>query len=92
MKNVITRSVGFEADVEVDIYEITTLPKDVFVMCSDGLSGPLDDATILKSINATIGAGKSTQEAADFLIHEANRLGGDDNITAIVVQTQAKGA
>lgn len=88
MKNVITRSVGFEEDVDVDVYEMQIQPGDVFVLCSDGLSGPLTDELILNAVEGTIGQGLKPQDTAERLIQEANQHGGDDNITAIVLHAK----
>ena len=88
MKNVITRSVGFEPGVEIDVYELQTLPGDLFLLCSDGLSGPLNDEHIFKTLTDSENSNKSIQETADILINEANRMGGDDNITAVLVKVE----
>jgi len=86
--NVIVRSLGPERDVQVDIEGPHPLKEgDVFVLCSDGLSGPVSDREI--------GAVVSTlppDEACRFLIDLANLHGGPDNITAIVVRIAATGA
>lgn len=86
MKNVITRSVGFEREVFVDLYEIPVEPGDVFVLCSDGLSGPVDDLSMRELVERTLLNGKPPEEAVKALIAEANSRGGDDNITAIAVK------
>ncbi|MCM0606383.1 MAG: Stp1/IreP family PP2C-type Ser/Thr phosphatase [Xanthomonadaceae bacterium] len=89
MKNVITRSVGFEPGVEIDVYELQTLPGDLFLLCSDGLSGPLNDEHIFKTLTDSANNNKTIQETADLLISEANRMGGDDNITAVLVKVES---
>jgi protein phosphatase len=80
--NVIVRSLGPEAVVQVDIEGPHPIQAgDVYVVCSDGLSGPVSDREI--------GAVASTlppREACQFLIDLANLQGGPDNITAIVVR------
>ena len=94
MRNVITRSVGFEADVEVDVYNYQPQKGDVFVVCSDGLSGMVPDEDILQIVDGAIFQNAKAKEvsepceeaAAKELIDAANRNGGDDNVTAIVVQ------
>lgn len=88
MKNVITRSVGFEPGVEIDVYELQVLPDDLFLLCSDGLSGPLKDEHIFSAIQSSLAEGKDIQATAQFLIDEANRMGGDDNITAVLVKAE----
>jgi protein phosphatase len=80
--NVITRCVGANADVMPDIYVGSVRQGDLFLLASDGLTGMLEDpqlAEIMKS-------GRQPQEQVDMLIDEANRHGGLDNITAIMVR------
>lgn len=93
LKNVITRSVGFEARVRVEIYEMNTAPGDTFLLCSDGLYGLVEDLSILDTVQKTLIEKQDTNQTAidqtvNQLISQANQLGGDDNITTIVVQTQ----
>ena len=87
MRNVITRSVGFEENVDIDIYSAEVQAGDVFVLCSDGLTGHVDDLTLLNLVtkNLTPRAEAPTHVASE-LVDEANRRGGEDNITAIVVR------
>jgi protein phosphatase len=81
-KNVITRSLGPEPSVEVDIegpYAVE--PGDVYVLCSDGLSGMVDDPEI--------GAWASNfhpEEAVRFLMHLSNLRGGTDNTSLVLVR------
>jgi protein phosphatase len=80
--NVITRSLGPEPTVQVDLegpYDVQ--PGDVYVLCSDGLSGPVRDEEI-----GVIAGSLSPSEACRFLIDLANVRGGPDNITAVVVR------
>lgn len=79
-KNVITRSLGPEPVVEVDIEgPIPVEPGDVFLLCSDGLSGPVADDEI------GVFAGHFHPEAAcRYLVQLANLRGGQDNITAVI--------
>lgn len=91
MRNVITRSVGFEGQVNVETYEMETHPGDIFVICSDGLSGLIDDLDLLRLVERNLGgasasSSNATQTAVDQLIEAANANGGDDNISTIVVQ------
>lgn len=80
-KNVITRSVGYERQVEVDIYRRELQKEDQILMCSDGLSGLVDSKEILTTIE------KHGPEAGlKQLIKLANNRGGDDNITAVLCQ------
>jgi protein phosphatase len=80
-KNIITRSVGFERTVAVDLMGIELQVGDRFVVCCDGLSNLVEDPEIL-----ALGAGPSLVEAAERLVALANERGGDDNITVIVAR------
>jgi PPM family protein phosphatase len=80
-KNIITRSVGFEEEVQVDVMGLVCKPGDRFVLCSDGLANLVDDQEIRKLVlDGTLA------EAPKKLIDLANERGGDDNITCIVVE------
>jgi protein phosphatase len=80
--NVITRCVGANSDVMPDIYLGTVKPKDVFLLASDGLTGMLEDA----QLEELLAGDRMPQEQVDNLIAEANRHGGLDNITAIIIR------
>jgi protein phosphatase len=81
LKNVITRSVGFEEDVLVDLMGLATRAADRFVLCSDGLSNRVSSDEIGDLVL------KADLDAAPAkLIELANARGGDDNITVIAVQ------
>ncbi|OFZ80496.1 MAG: hypothetical protein A3K03_02700 [Bdellovibrionales bacterium RIFOXYD1_FULL_44_7] len=88
MKNVITRSVGFEVDVNVETFELTPRSGDVYLLCSDGLSGMIDDFEIAKTVTKNLSDENNPKKAADELVTLANNNGGDDNITVIVVQVR----
>lgn len=83
--NVITRCVGASDEVEADIYTGEARVGDVFLLCSDGLTGMVDDRRLQQLLLARSGPGR----IVDALIAEANVRGGLDNITAIVVQVMA---
>jgi serine/threonine protein phosphatase PrpC len=92
-KNVLVRTVGFEDDVDVDVFTYKVVKNDIFLCCSDGLHGKVSDEDILYIINKHIpDPGAATQEVADMvietLINQANENGGQDNITAILVVAQ----
>ena len=84
-KNIITRSVGFEEEVQVDVMGLLTEPGDYFVLCSDGLSNFVDEKEIAEVCNKA----KDLAEIPKTLIGMANERGGDDNITVIAVQAQS---
>jgi serine/threonine protein phosphatase PrpC len=83
MKNVITRSVGFEPDVNIEIYEMEVRKGDRFLLCSDGLSGLIDDEKMLSVLSKNT---KDLNQTVQDLIAAANSNGGDDNISTIVVE------
>ena len=80
--NVITRCVGANSDVLPDVYVGTVKPKDLFLLASDGLTGMLEDQQLFEILRQ----GGEPQAQVDALIAEANRLGGLDNITAVIVR------
>lgn len=80
MRNVITRSVGFQAEVDADVLQKTIKDGDTYLLCSDGLSNMVDDAEMKLILESNPPA-----EACRKLVDVANAHGGDDNITAIVV-------
>ena len=79
-KNVITRSVGFEREVQVDIIERTVQAGDMILICSDGLSGMVDDKAIAEILAAT-----PAKDVVAKCIEEAKKNGGDDNVTTLVI-------
>lgn len=81
-KNVITRALGMNDSVVVDLLAHDTLPGDIFVLCSDGLSGMVTDEEIERLTVEHLEPG----EACLALTALANEHGGEDNITAVVVR------
>jgi protein phosphatase len=80
--NVILRSLGPDALVEVDVEGPHPInPGDVFLLCSDGLSGQLSDYEI-GAVSSTL----PPEEACDFLVELANLRGGPDNITVLIAR------
>ena len=79
-RNVITRSVGYEREVNVDILERPLTKGDIFILCLDGLTGMVPDAKIAEILGKNPPA-----QAADKLIDAALAGGGDDNVTVMVV-------
>lgn len=90
-KNVITRSVGFESHVQVDILERELVAGDYYLLCSDGLSGLVSDVRLQQIIEQhgfnDIGALNGIVTDA---IEEAKANGGDDNITALGLYVAAR--
>jgi serine/threonine protein phosphatase PrpC len=85
-RNIITRSVGFEEEVLVDVVGLEVERGDSIVLCCDGLSNLVTDPEILE-----IAAGTPLAEAPERLVALANERGGDDNITVIVVKVDGAG-
>jgi len=71
--------------VQVDIKPHQILDGDFYIMCSDGLSGMVDDQQILKIVSGA----KSLERVVAELVDTANRAGGNDNITTLVLQCVA---
>jgi protein phosphatase len=84
-KNVITRALGMQEHVVVDLQGDDCRPGDVYVLCSDGLSGMIDDSEIRDVVQNTT----DLDEACRRLVALANEHGGEDNITALVVRIEA---
>ena len=83
-RSIITRALGPEPEVDVDIRTLPALPGDVFLLCSDGLTTMIGEARIAKLI-----AGATSLDAAvRALVDEANRAGGRDNITAVLFRLE----
>ncbi len=81
MRNMITRSLGFFADIEVDVFTEPVLEGDTLLLCSDGLSGMVNDQEIQQIIEQY-----APQECVYRLIDRANEQGGIDNITALIIR------
>jgi PPM family protein phosphatase len=79
-RSIITRALGPEPDVEVDTFSFPARDGDVYMLCSDGLTGMVSEARIAEILRAR----SSLQQAADALVAEANARGGRDNITVVL--------
>jgi protein phosphatase len=82
LRNVITRALGTQAGVTPDVFEIEPEPDDLFLLCSDGLTRELSDSRIesILSVNLPL------QELCARLIKAANKAGGNDNITCLLMR------
>jgi protein phosphatase len=81
-KNVITRSLGPEVEIEVDLEGPHPVkPGDVYVLCTDGLSGPVTDPEI-----GAIASSFHPRDACRYLVNLANLRGGLDNVTVLIVR------
>lgn len=82
MRNIVTRALGNQPRVEVDVLEEAVRPGDIFALCSDGLSGMLGDEEIRELLEAH---GSVPRQACRSLVDRANERGGEDNITVVVM-------
>lgn len=81
-KNVITRALGMQDSVSVDLVSDEPQNEDVYLLCSDGLSGMLTD----DQIRDLVTSGKEPHDLCKKLIVKANENGGEDNITALIIR------
>ena len=84
-RNVITRALGTEISVEPDLFELKAEAGDLFLLCSDGLTGELPDPLIESMLAADL----SLNELCARLVAAANRAGGRDNITCLLVRAES---
>lgn len=80
LKNLVTRAIGVEDDVMLEVNELHVEVGDIYLMCTDGLSDMIDDAAIAGILRN----GAPLMHMADELIALANRNGGRDNITVLL--------
>lgn len=83
-RSVLLRCLGEKSDVLVDIMQITVRPKDIIVLCTDGLHGPVSAEEIRNAVTSA-----DPQKSCDDLVALANARGGPDNITVQVVRIDA---
>lgn len=82
--NVITRALGIREDVGVDLHHEEVHEGDVFILCSDGLHGVVDEPEIASIIESH----EDLDRAAEALVERANDLGGPDNITVVLLRLE----
>ncbi len=83
--NMLTRAVGIEEEVHVDVRVLDVLPGDRFLLCSDGLTAYIEDPEWLASKLE----GLDSEAAPDALIRFANDSGGEDNVTVVVARVDS---
>ncbi|MFT9494275.1 Stp1/IreP family PP2C-type Ser/Thr phosphatase [Anaerosolibacter sp.] len=81
-KNIITRALGTEENIQIDIYTIELLAEDIIVLCSDGLSNLVEQMEIKECLTNS----NSMQSGCEHLVDLANERGGYDNITIIGIK------
>lgn len=85
MRHVLTNVIGARDQVEIQVGELTLSPGTLFLICSDGLHGMADDATLARILLA----GGRLEQMGQALVQEAIAAGGHDNITAVLIKTCA---
>ncbi|MCL2823191.1 MAG: protein phosphatase 2C domain-containing protein [Polyangiaceae bacterium] len=86
-KNIITRALGTKGAIEIDVRSEMTLPGDAYLICSDGLSGMVSTAQIQSVVECI----EDPMAACKELIALANRGGGKDNISVVIVRIDDRG-
>ena len=81
-KNIITRAIGVFPEVSADFFEIGLNPGDIILMCSDGLTNMIEDEEIRRIVLGQ----RDIVEKAEKLVEAANRNGGKDNITVVLIE------
>ena len=84
MQSVLLRALGAQAEIEVDVEEHTLFPRDVLLLCSDGLTRMVTDPEIA----GTLQAETNPDRAAENLVALANERGGPDNITVVIARIE----
>ncbi len=85
-RNILTRAVGSQEDVEADLLEQDLEAGDLLLLCSDGLTSMANDDEILRVAG---GSANDLQTICRKLVELANSRGGDDNVTVVVVRAEA---
>ena len=86
-RNLVTRALGVEPNVMMEVNEFQVAPNDLFLMCSDGLTDMVADAELAEMVRAPL----PLEEKATLLIDTANANGGRDNVSVLLVQAAAGG-
>lgn len=82
-RNIVTRALGIEPEVRVDVQEDVALPGDVYLLCSDGLNDMLDDESIRLTLCEM---GDNLAGGVERLVADANEAGGSDNVSVVLVK------
>jgi protein phosphatase len=82
LRNVITRALGTQSHVTPDIFELEAEPGDLYLLCSDGLTRELSDSVI----ESLLGVDLPIEDLCARLVSAANKAGGHDNITCVLVR------
>jgi protein phosphatase len=82
-RNLVTRALGIDPEVDAELRDYDTLPGDIYLLCSDGLNDMVADAQIAAALRAS---GEDAEAAANRLVQLANDSGGRDNVSVILVR------
>lgn len=82
-RNLVTRALGVDPAVDVEVHDYDVLPGDIVLLCSDGLNDMVEDEEMALALSAL---GGNLSLAADHLVQLANDYGGRDNISVILVK------
>jgi protein phosphatase len=85
-RNLVTRAVGVDAAVMLEVHEHLVEPNDLYLICSDGLSDMVSDAEMAKILQSPSSQSGGLEQRAKALIDKANERGGRDNITVVLAQ------
>jgi protein phosphatase len=83
-RHVVTRALGIEATVEVELGELPIMGGDLLLLCSDGLTRGVQSHDMLRAVHER----QDLQAASEYLISLANAAGGEDNTTVILIAFQ----
>ncbi len=82
-KNLITRAIGIDANVQIDMQEDIAMTNDIFLLCSDGVTDMINDSLIRIILERNH---DNLEAAASEIIQESNKYGGEDNISALLAK------
>jgi protein phosphatase len=82
-KSLVTRAMGVDPAIDLEIHDHPLQAGDVYLLCSDGLTDMVDDGVIAQSLTSLYA---SVEAAADTLIQVANQAGGRDNVSVVLIK------
>ncbi len=83
-KNIITRAIGAEDEIDIDFFSVELKPGDVVLMCTDGLTNMIEDEEIRMILHGQ----RDLVEKAESLVNAANNNGGKDNIAVVLIEPE----
>jgi PPM family protein phosphatase len=86
-RNVITRALGMQDDIAIDLQTDQSRPGDIYILCSDGLSGMVED----DEMSSILTRATDLIEGCRLLVRRANENGGEDNVTALLIRVESQG-